>query len=72
MSKPQRDITPRWLDLHCAAQYASLSRKTLLRYVHAGEIVGNRVGGKWILDRNSLDSFMMASMLLIATKARNR
>ncbi len=65
-------ITPRWLDLRVAGIYCSMHRQTLMRHVHAGEIYATRIGGKWFVDRDSIDSFMMSSMVLIARKAKSR
>ncbi|HUJ89061.1 MAG TPA: helix-turn-helix domain-containing protein [Syntrophorhabdales bacterium] len=67
-----RGITPRWLDLRRASAYCSMHRQTLMRHVHAGEIYATRIDGKWYVDRDSIDSFMMSSMVLIARKARKR
>lgn len=65
-------ITPRWLDLRLASRYCSMHRQTLLAHVHAGEIYATRINGKWYVDANSIDSFMLSSMIKIATKTRHR
>ena len=62
--------TPRWLDLHEATNYVCLSRKTIMRLIHAGEIVAYRVGGKWIIDRDSIDTFFAEVMLGRRSKSR--
>lgn len=49
---------PRWLSLALAARYCSLSKVTILRYVKDGVIKGKKIGGKYILDRYSIDQFM--------------
>jgi hypothetical protein len=35
-----------------------LSKVTILRYVKDGVIKGKKIGGKYILDRYSIDQFM--------------
>ena len=47
----------RWLSLAEAARYVSLSDKTLMKYVNAGVIYGTRKGGKWLIDRASIDTW---------------
>ena len=51
------DVTPRWLDLARAAKYTSMSRKTLKKHIDAGEIYASLKGGKWFVDRESIDAF---------------
>ena len=63
-------IIPRWLDLAHAARYASMHRKTLLKYVLAGEIYGTRKAGKWFLDVHSIDAFFEADKVLVARLTR--
>lgn len=53
------DINPRWLSLAGAAVYASMCDKTLLKYIKAGDIYGTLKGGKWFVDRFSIDRFML-------------
>lgn len=36
---------------------ASMSKKTLKKYIIAGEIYGSLKGGKWFVDRESIDNF---------------
>ncbi len=54
------DINPRWLSISSACKYASLSYKTLMRYILAGDIYGTKKGGKWIVDRLSIDRWMLS------------
>ena len=51
------DIHPRWLSIREACRYASMSENTLMRYVPS-EIYGTKKGGKWYVDRESIDRFM--------------
>lgn len=66
-------IAPRWLGITQACQYASMSDKTLMRYVTSGEIFGSKKGGKWYIDRNSIDVFFKSAEVIIdKTLARCR
>lgn len=56
-SKNVGEINPRWLSVTKACHYASMSDKTLMRHVLSGEIHGKKVGGKWYIDRFSIDDF---------------
>ena len=49
----------RWLDIDAACSYSSMSKNTLMRYVATNEIYGTKKGGKWIIDRLSIDRFML-------------
>lgn len=51
------DITPRWLSFTEACKYASMSPNTLMRYV-PHSIYGTKKGGKWYIDRLSIDDWM--------------
>ena len=55
----QESYYPRWLSLTEACKYASMSDKTLMRYVISGDIRGKKVGGKWYIDKTSIDTFML-------------
>lgn len=52
------DSLPRWLSICKACQYASMSKKKLIRHIHAGEIYGAK-RGKWFVDRDSIDDFFL-------------
>ena len=47
----------RWLDLRGAVRYMSMSRKTIMRLIGDGQIIASLKGGKWYLDRHSIDAF---------------
>ena len=49
----------RWLGITRAAGYADMSTKTLRKYILSGEIYGARKGGKWYVDRDSIDAFFL-------------
>lgn len=53
------DINPRWLSLKSATQYASMSKPTLMEHVREGAIYGTLKGGKWYIDRESIDKFFL-------------
>jgi hypothetical protein len=59
------DINPRWLSLLEAAKYASMCRKTLMKHVLSGEVYASLKGGKWYVDRNSIDAFFLADKVTV-------
>ena len=66
-------ISPRWLSVTDACRYSSMSDKTLMRYVKTGEIYGKKLGGKWYIDRYSIDAFLKSDEIVInETLARFR
>jgi excisionase family DNA binding protein len=58
-------IEPRWLSLSEACEYAAMSDKTLLRFVGEGNIYGTKKGGKWYIDRFSIDAFMTSDEVFV-------
>jgi len=65
--------SPRWLSLSHAAAYASMSKPTLIRRVQDGEIYGSLKGGKWFIDRESIDHFFLNDKVIVEeTVARLR
>ncbi|MBI5055526.1 MAG: helix-turn-helix domain-containing protein [Nitrospirae bacterium] len=51
---------PRWMDVKAACAYTSMSKNTLMEYIKKdGCIYAKRLGGKWYIDRESIDSFML-------------
>jgi len=63
--KNHTDILPRWLSITEACTYAGMSDKTLIRYVKDGAIYATRKGGKWYVDRQSIDSFMLSDNVFV-------
>jgi excisionase family DNA binding protein len=61
-----RTVVPRWLSLAEASKYVSMHRQTLMRYIVAGKIYGALKGGKWFVDRESIDAFMLEDNIEIA------
>jgi predicted site-specific integrase-resolvase len=59
------NINPRWLSLTEASKYASMCKKTMARYVASGDIYASRKGGKWFVDKESIDAFFMADKVTI-------
>jgi predicted site-specific integrase-resolvase len=47
----------KWLSLPEACAYARRSRNTLLRHIREGKIIASKPDGRWIVDRESIDSF---------------
>ncbi|MEI6153815.1 MAG: helix-turn-helix domain-containing protein [Deltaproteobacteria bacterium] len=64
--KKLKDGVPRWLSLSEASKYCPLSRQTLLRLVEKGDIYGRYTGGKWCVDRESIDVYFLAPSIEIA------
>jgi excisionase family DNA binding protein len=52
-------VTPRWLSIKQACNYASMSRNTLMAYIESGEIYGTLKGGKYFVDRDSMNAFFL-------------
>jgi hypothetical protein len=42
-----------------------MSKKTLMKHIGAGEIYASRKGGKWYVDKESIDAFHMGSSVQI-------
>ena len=65
------DINPRWLDVAGAKKYASMCDKKLLELVKTGKIYGTKKGGKWIIDRHSIDNYYFRnSWKLVSTSPK--
>ncbi len=53
---------PRWLSIDLAAQYTSLSGKSIRRLIDGGQLSPSRaVRGKVLIDRQQLDAVLVAS-----------
>ena len=50
---------PRWMDVKTACRYASMSKNTLMAYIKDDSIYAKRLKGKWYVDRDSIDNFML-------------
>ncbi len=59
-------VHPRWLSITDACKYISMSYKTLMQHVLNDEIYGTKKGGKWYIDRYSIDRFMLADEVDVA------
>ena len=53
----------RWLTVKEACEYAKIKRDTLMKWVNEGYIYGNKRSGKWIIDRDSIDSYYNSERL---------
>lgn len=56
----KNEIDPKWLSLRAACARASMSEKTLIFHIASGEIYGTKKGGKWYIDRDSIDDYFNA------------
>ena len=71
--KYNEDIEPRWLSITQACRYTGMSDKTLMRYIKDSSIFATRKGGKWYVDKQSIDSFFHRDEIYIEeTLARLR
>ncbi len=59
------NINPRWLSVTQACRYCAMSDKTLMRHIINGDIYGTKKGGKWYIDRDSIDAFMLADDVFV-------
>jgi hypothetical protein len=57
VSECSSSITPRWLSVADAGEYASMSRPTVMKHVAAGDFRAAKEG-KWRVDRESIDRFL--------------
>lgn len=65
-------VQKRWISLSQAAKYVSLSGKTIMKYVRVGAIYGTCKGGKWLIDRESIDRWLEEDKVRILSKAYGR
>ncbi len=67
-------LTPRWLKLTAAAQYAAINKDKLKRLATAGKVTGYRetdsCRGDWIFDKESLDEYRLQPVFNNMQKAR--
>ena len=47
------------MDIEEACAYGRMSRNKLLEFVRNGEIYGTKRTGRWRIDRESIDSFLL-------------
>jgi len=53
------DISQRWLTISEACQYSKMSKNTLKSVIDSGGIFASKRGGKWIVDRTSIDKYYL-------------
>ncbi len=51
------NINQRWLTMAEACQYAKISKNTLMKCIHSGDVRASKRHGKWIVDRLSIDRY---------------
>lgn len=51
------NISQRWLTISEACQYSKMSKNTLKAVIDSGGIFASKRGGKWIVDRTSIDKY---------------
>lgn len=64
-------VYPRWLDMKRACKYSSMSENTLLRHIINGDIYGKKIDGKWYIDRESVDAYMLEDNVTLSEKVLN-
>lgn len=53
------DISQRWLTVTEACLYAKMSKNTLMGTIDSGHVFASKRGGKWIVDRKSIDQYYL-------------
>ena len=55
----ERIVTPRWLRMRQAVQYAGVGKTEMLRLLKSGNIAGYQRNdrGDWVVDRKSIDQY---------------
>lgn len=53
-------VAPRWLSIRQACLYASMSENKLKEHINEGDIYATKKGGKVFVDKESIDTFMLA------------
>ncbi len=61
---PSNLTEARWLKLRTACNYAQMGKEKMLYYVETGRIYGTMKTGKWIIDRLSIDAFLLEDKLI--------
>lgn len=49
----------RWLKLEAAAEYCSVSRRTMFSWIASGKIYASKASRHWLVDRLSIDVFFL-------------
>ena len=59
-----RIVTPRWLRMRQAVQYAGVGKTEMLRLLRSGDIAGYQRNdrGDWIVDKDSIDKHHEVNM----------
>jgi hypothetical protein len=60
----ERLVTPRWLRMSQAVQYAGVGKTEMLKLLRSGDIAGYQRNerGDWIVDKESIDAYHMVNM----------
>ena len=58
-------VAPRWLSIKQARMYASMSENKLMEHIESDDIYATKKGGKWFVDKLSIDEFMMEDKAMI-------
>ncbi|HUI45535.1 MAG TPA: hypothetical protein VL122_06075 [Nitrospirota bacterium] len=52
-------VAPRWLPIQVACFYAGIGEKKILKHIENGDIYATLDGGKWLIDRASIDEYFL-------------
>ena len=55
----ERIVTPRWLRMRQAVQYAGVGKAEMLKLLRSGDVAGYQRNdrGDWVVDRKSIDRY---------------
>jgi hypothetical protein len=53
------NLSQRWLTITEACLYSKMSKNTLMGTIGSGHVFASKRGGKWIVDRTSIDQYYM-------------
>ena len=49
---------PMWLSIKCCIEYSGLSESSIRRAMQSGQLKANKVGGKWLIRYQWLQSYL--------------
>ena len=53
------NIYPLWIDIRTACKMFCISKPTLLKIIHKGDVIAVKKLGKWLINTNSLNDYFM-------------
>ena len=49
---------PKWLSIKDSVEYSGLSESSIRRAIRSGQLKANKVGGKWLIRHQWLESYL--------------